>query len=47
MSNRGIEVNPDKIQAIEDILDTLEDVKMVQRLTGRVAALSHFILRSS
>lgn len=47
VSQRGIEVNPDKIKAIEDIPDQLSNVKEFQRLTGRLAALSRFIFRSS
>ncbi|XP_070055468.1 uncharacterized protein [Nicotiana tomentosiformis] len=42
VSQRGIEVNPDKIKAIEDIPDQLSNVKEFQRLTGRLAALSRF-----
>jgi len=38
VSNRGIEINPDKIKAIEDIT-IVDSVKAVQRLTGRIAAL--------
>ncbi|XP_070041211.1 uncharacterized protein [Nicotiana tomentosiformis] len=47
VSQRGIEVNHDKIKAIEDILDQLTSMKEVQRLTGRLAAVSTFISRSS
>ncbi|XP_019226659.1 PREDICTED: uncharacterized protein LOC109208090 [Nicotiana attenuata] len=46
VSQRGIEVNPDKIKVIEDIPDQLSSVKNIQRLTGRLAALSRFISRS-
>jgi len=46
VSQRGIEVNPDKIKAIKDILEQLSNVKEVQSLTGRLAALSRFISRS-
>lgn len=46
VSQSGIEANPDKIKAIEDIPDQLSNVKEVQRLTGRLAALSRFISRS-
>ena len=46
VSNRGIEINPDKIKAIEDI-EVVNSIKGVQRLTGRIAALSRFISRSS
>ncbi|XP_019240713.1 PREDICTED: uncharacterized protein LOC109220702 [Nicotiana attenuata] len=40
-------VNPDKIKAIEDTPDQLSSVKEVQRLIGRLTALSRFISRSS
>ncbi|XP_059292068.1 uncharacterized protein LOC132045492 [Lycium ferocissimum] len=46
VSNRGIEINPDKIKAIEDI-EVVNNIKGVQKLTGRIAALSRFISRSS
>nr|XP_016462756.1 PREDICTED: uncharacterized protein LOC107785875 [Nicotiana tabacum] len=44
---RGIEVNPDKIKVIEEIPDQLSSVQEVLMLTGRLAALSRFISRSS
>jgi len=43
VSQRGIEVNPDKTIAIKDIPDQLSSVKEVQSLTGSLAALSRFI----
>nr|XP_016500782.1 PREDICTED: uncharacterized protein LOC107819208 [Nicotiana tabacum] len=46
VSNRGIEINPDKIKAIEEII-VVNNGKVVQRLTGRIAALCRFISRSS
>ncbi|XP_070042955.1 uncharacterized protein [Nicotiana tomentosiformis] len=46
VSQRGIEVNPDKIKAIKDIPGQLSNVKEVQRFTGRLTALSRFISRS-
>ncbi|XP_060206644.1 uncharacterized protein LOC132634403 [Lycium barbarum] len=46
VSNREIEINPDKIKEIEDIT-VINDIKGVQRLTGRIAAVSRFISRSS
>ncbi|XP_070039629.1 uncharacterized mitochondrial protein AtMg00810-like [Nicotiana tomentosiformis] len=46
VSNRGIEINPDKIKAIEDIT-VVDNVKAGQRITGRIAALGWFISRSS
>src|SRR3990170_6385273 len=42
MSHRGIEANPDKIRAIEQI-QAPKIVKDVRRLAGYVAALSRFI----
>jgi len=45
VSQRGIEVNPDKIKAIEDIPNQLSSIKEVQRLKGRLATLSRFISR--
>ncbi|XP_075080067.1 uncharacterized protein LOC142165401 [Nicotiana tabacum] len=46
VSNRGIEVNPAHIKAIEEIPDILASKKEVQRLTGRIAALGIFISKS-
>ncbi|XP_019257637.1 PREDICTED: uncharacterized protein LOC109235843 [Nicotiana attenuata] len=46
VSHQGIEINPDKIKAIEDIT-VVDSVKVFQRLTGHIAALGRFILRSS
>jgi hypothetical protein len=45
VSHRGIEANPDKIKAIEQI-QAPKMVKDVRRLTGCVAALSRFISKS-
>nr|XP_009793491.1 PREDICTED: uncharacterized protein LOC104240352 [Nicotiana sylvestris] len=45
-SNRGIVINHDKIRAIEEIT-VVNNVKAIQRLTGRIAALGIFISRSS
>jgi hypothetical protein len=42
VSKRGIEANPEKIDAIRQ-LHKLECLLDVQKLTGRVAALSRFI----
>jgi hypothetical protein len=42
LTNRGIEVNPDKCQAIIDMRSPTS-VKEVQQLTGRIAALSRFL----
>src|SRR4051812_23026235 len=44
VSARGIEANPEKVQAIARMLEPT-DIKCVQQLTGRVAALSRFISR--
>ena len=45
MSQRGIEANPDKIKAIEQI-EALKRIKDVCRPTGCVAAMSRFISKS-
>src|SRR3954466_2452257 len=42
VSARGIEANPEKVQAIVRMQETT-NVKGVQQLTGRLAALSRFI----
>src|ERR1043165_3472478 len=44
VSARGIEANPEKVHAIAQMLEP-SDVKRVQHLTRRLAALSHFISR--
>ena len=46
VSHRGIEANPDKIKAIEQI-QAPRTVKDMRRLTGCVAAMSRFISRSA
>ena len=46
MSYRGIEANPDKIQAILD-MKPLQNVKEVQSLTERVAALNRFVSKTT
>ena len=46
VSQRGIEANPDKIKAIEQI-EVPKWVKDVRRLAGCVAALSRFISKSA
>ena len=46
VSQRGIEINPKKIQAIREMTSP-KSVKDIQRLTGRVAALNRFISRSA
>src|SRR3954463_10557903 len=44
VSARGIEANPEKVQAIARMQEPL-DTKDIQQLTGRLAALSSFISR--
>uniref|UniRef100_A0A2N9F5L1 RNase H type-1 domain-containing protein n=1 Tax=Fagus sylvatica TaxID=28930 RepID=A0A2N9F5L1_FAGSY len=44
--NRGIEANPKKIKAILE-MQPPKNIKEVQRLTGRVAALNRFMSRST
>src|ERR1041384_2046584 len=44
VSSRGIEANPEKVQAIAKI-QRPTNIKGVQQLTGRLAALSRFISR--
>ena len=46
VTQRGIEANPDQIQSILRILSPT-CIKDVQKLTRRIAALSHFISKSS
>ena len=42
VNNRGIEVNLDKIKAMLD-MPSPSSIKEVQRLTGRIVALSRFV----
>ena len=46
VNNRGIEANPDKIKVMLD-MPPPASIKEVQRLTGRIAALSRFVSRAS
>ena len=46
VNSQGIEANPDKIKVVLD-MHPLSNTKEIQRLTGRIAALSRFISRSS
>ena len=46
ISQRGIEANPDKIQAILD-MEPPKNIKEVQSLTGRVAALNRFVFKAT
>ena len=46
VNHRGIEANPDKIKAMLD-MSSPSGINEVQRLTGRIAALSRFVSRAS
>ena len=46
VNNRGIEANLDKIKVVLDMLPP-SNVKDIQHLTGRIAALSRFVSRVS
>ena len=46
VSQRGIEANPDKIRAILD-MEPPKNIKEVQSLTGRIAALNRFISKAT
>ena len=46
VSAKGIDPNPDKVQAILNI-KVPENIKDVQKLTGRLAALNRFISKSA
>ncbi|XP_073119986.1 uncharacterized protein [Henckelia pumila] len=46
VTERGIEANPEKVQAIRSMSDP-RNLQEVQRLVGRIAALSRFISRSA
>ncbi|KAK4855456.1 hypothetical protein QYF36_007558 [Acer negundo] len=46
VSQRGIEVNPDKIQALADMVSP-KSLKEVQKLTGCLASLNSFISKST
>ena len=46
VTHRGIEANPEQIKAIHSI-PSPRSVKEVQKMTGRMAALSRFISRLS
>ena len=46
VSQRGIEANPDKIQAILD-MEPPKNIKEVQSLIGRVAALNRFVSKTT
>ena len=46
VSQRGIEANPEKVQAIINMVSP-QTVKEVQKLTGRIAALNKFVSRAT
>jgi hypothetical protein len=46
VSQRGIEVNPEKVKAVLD-MQAPRTTKQLQQLTGRIAALNWFISRST
>ena len=46
VNSRGIEANPDKIKTVLD-MHPPSNTKEIQRLIGRIAALSRFVSRSS
>ena len=46
VNNLGIDANLDKIKVVLDMLPP-SNVKDIQCLTGRIAALSHFVSRAS
>ena len=46
VSRRGIEANPDKIQKILN-MEPPRNIKEVQPLTGRVAALNRFVSKAT
>ena len=46
VNSRGIEENPNKIKVVLDMLPP-SNIKDIQRLTGRIVALSHFVSKAS
>ena len=46
VSQRGIETNPEKVQAIINMASP-KTVKEVQKLTGRIAAINRFVSRAT
>ena len=46
VSQMGIEANPEKVQAIIDMVSP-RNIKEVQKLTGRIAALNRFVSRAT
>ena len=45
VNNQGIDANPDKIKAMLDMLSP-SNIKDIQRLTGRIVALSRFVSKA-
>ena len=46
VSQRGIEVNPEKIRAIME-LEPSKTIKEVQNLNGKIAALNRFVSKAT
>ena len=46
VSQRGIEANPEKVQAIINMASP-KTIKEVQKLTGRIAAINRFVSRAT
>ena len=46
VNSRGIEANPDKIKVVLDMLPP-SNIKDIQRLTGRIVALSRFVSKAN
>ena len=46
VNNRGIEANSDKIKVVLDMLPP-SNIKYIQRLTGRIVALSRFVSKAN
>ena len=46
VNSRGIEENPDKIKVVLDMIPP-SNIKDIQRLAGRIAALSRFVSRDN
>ena len=46
VSQRGIEANPDKVQAIINMVSPMS-IKEVQKLTERIAVLNRFVSKAT
>ena len=46
VSTKGIEANPDKVKALWS-MEKPKSIRVVQKLTGRIATLNRFIPRSA